>query len=106
MTIVTLTPRLRASKRIRSIWWLAPSTSATQVRRCLGSRRSASSKVRRITAAGVVTTLAHNHLCRAIGPGAGWWPSGAAETRMSATVRGAGVASYTAPISAIRLRFC
>ena len=71
MTIVTLTLRLRASSLIRSIWWLAPSTSATQVRRCLGSRRSASSKVRLITSAGALTMLAVSHLFLATGPGAG-----------------------------------
>jgi hypothetical protein len=47
-----------ASYSIRWIWWLLPSTSATQVRRCLGSRLSASSNARAITAR--PTRRAHN----------------------------------------------
>ena len=92
-TIVILTFRLRASKRIRSIWWLAPSTSAIHVRRCLGSRLSASSKIRLMTSAGAWTMLAVSHLFLATGPGAGSWSCGPAELRMSAGVRGAGLAS-------------
>ena len=46
--IVTLTGRLLASYLSRWIWWLLPSTSATQA--CLGSRLSASWNSRAITA--------------------------------------------------------
>src|SRR5664279_3085111 len=49
MTTRTDTLRARASAPIRSIWWLFPSTSATQVRWGSGSRRSASSKMRPTT---------------------------------------------------------
>ena len=101
--IVRLTLRFLASYLMRWIWWLAPSTSASQVRRCLGSRRCASSKTRAITVAGALTMLAVSHLLAATGPGAGSSPAGRSWARMSAAVRGAGVASYTAPISAIRL---
>src|SRR5262249_15737494 len=43
--------RAWASAWMRSIWWLLPSTRATQVRQCSGSRRSASSKTRLTTGA-------------------------------------------------------
>src|SRR5262245_32773129 len=50
-TMVTTTWRAWASACMRSIWWLLPSTRATQVRQCSGSRRSASSKTRLTTVA-------------------------------------------------------
>jgi hypothetical protein len=69
--IVTLRPRALASALIRWIWWLLPSTSATQVRRCLGSRRSASWKACLMTVPVFLTMLAVSHLLVATGPGAG-----------------------------------
>ena len=70
-TIVTFTPRALASALIRWIWWLLPSTSATQVRRCLGSRRSASSKTCLMTVPASLTMLALSHLLAATGPPGG-----------------------------------
>src|SRR5450756_3074658 len=64
----TSTPRVFASARMRSIWWLAPSTSATQARVWFGSRRSASSKMACTTLAASSTTLAVSHLLLAVGP--------------------------------------
>jgi hypothetical protein len=60
--MVTSTPRRVASAWIRSIWWLLPSTSAIQVRACVGSRRAASSKTRPTTMAALSVTLAVSHL--------------------------------------------
>src|SRR6266508_707909 len=54
---------------MRSIWWLLPSTRATQVRRWSGSRRVASSKTAAMTSAASAATLAVSHLPRAAGPG-------------------------------------
>src|SRR5674476_1383584 len=68
MMIGTATLRAWASAWIRSIWWLLPSTSATQVRAWSGSRRSASSKIWATTVAASSTTLAVSHLLRAVGP--------------------------------------
>src|SRR5450759_2558501 len=64
----TSTPRVFASARMRSIWWLAPPTSATQARVWFGSRRSASSKMACTTLAASSTTLAVSHLLLAVGP--------------------------------------
>ena len=61
-TIVTFTSRALASDLIRWIWWLLPSTSATQVRRRLGSRRSASPKTCLMTVPASLTMLAHQPL--------------------------------------------
>src|SRR5674476_1230967 len=68
MRIGTFTLRVRASAWIRSIWWLLPSTSATQVRVWWGSRRSASSKIAATMAAASWATLAVSHLLCAVGP--------------------------------------
>ena len=92
MTIGTSTPRVLASALIRSIWWLLPSTSATQVRRWSGSRRSASSKTRRDHGGGVVDDAGGEPLVlglRARGRRGAWRVAG----RMSAGVRGTGVTS-------------
>src|SRR5450756_1829452 len=64
----TSTPRVFASARMRSTWWLAPSTSATQARVWFGSRRSASSKMACTTLAASSTTLAVSQLLLAVGP--------------------------------------
>ena len=74
MTTVTVSSRFSASALMRSIWWLLPSTSATQVRPCRGSRRSASSKTRVTTSAASSATLAVTHLPVALGC---WWHRGA-----------------------------
>src|SRR6266545_2484078 len=58
---------------MRSIWWLLPSTRATQVRRWSGSRRVASSKTAAMTSAASAATLAVSHLPRAAGPGGSGW---------------------------------
>src|SRR6478735_9024443 len=96
----TVTPRCLASAWMRSIWWLLPSTRATQVRELVGSRRWAWSKTVDRTAVVSWTTLAVNHLLVAFGAGVG--VSELAST--SAAVRDTGVRSYTAPTVAILLR--
>src|SRR5680860_365759 len=74
-TMATLAPRASASASIRRIWWLLPSTSATQVRAWSGSRRSASSKTAATTVAASSTTLATSHLFRATPAAARYkWP--------------------------------
>src|SRR5664280_2594651 len=97
--------RAWASAVIRSIWWLLPSTRATQVRSWSGSRRSAPAKIWATTAAASATTLAVSHLFDVTGPGWSWARSVSSTGRMSALVRGAAVASNTVPTSAIRFRF-
>src|SRR5450759_566786 len=62
ITMVTCRVRAWASAVIRSIWWLLPSTRATQVRSGAGSRRSASAKIWATTDAASATTLAVSHL--------------------------------------------
>src|SRR5664280_2724410 len=78
ITMVTCRVRAWASAVIRSIWWLLPSTRATQVRSWSGSRRSAS-------------TLAVSHLFDVTGPGWIWARSVSSTGRMSALVRGADI---------------
>src|SRR5674536_382492 len=72
ITMVTCRVRAWASAVIRSIWWLLPSTRATQVRSWSGSRRSASAKIWATTAAASATTLAVSHLFDVTGPGWIW----------------------------------
>src|SRR5450756_2074611 len=98
ITMVTCRVRAWASAVIRSIWWLLPSTRATQ-------RRSASAKIWATTDAASATTLAVSHLFDVTGPGWIWARSVSSTGRMSALVRGAAVASNTVPTSAIRFRF-
>ena len=93
MMIGTATLRERASGWIRSIWWLLPSTSATQVRAWSGSRRSASSKIWAATLAASCTTLAVSHLLRAVGPAVASRRWVSLPGRMSAGVRPIGVVS-------------
>ena len=69
ITMVTCRVRAWASAVIRSIWWLLPSTRATQVRAWSGSRRSASAKIWATTDAASATTLAVSHLFDVTGPG-------------------------------------
>src|SRR5450759_929597 len=68
MRIGSVTRRAFASAWRRSIWWLLPSTSATQVREWVGSRRSASAKSADRTCAASSTTLAVSHLFVARAP--------------------------------------
>src|SRR5512133_1031988 len=105
ITMVMGTARAWASAVIRSIWWLLPSTRATQVRSWSGSRRSASAKIWATTDAASATTLAVSHLFDVTGPGLAWARSVSSAGRMSALARRAAVASNTAPSSAIRFRF-
>src|SRR5664280_1633778 len=109
MMVVTVMPRVAAWSRMVSICWRLPSTRATQVRSWLGSRRSASSNMRVMTAGMSSVTLAASHLPVTTGPGR----RACLPTRdvllagmMSSTVRGSGSRSYTATNSAIRLRPC
>ena len=60
--IVTDTLRAFASALTPSIWCLAPSTRATRVRSCPGSRRHASSKIDEMSVAASSTMLAVSHL--------------------------------------------
>jgi len=89
----TSTPRVFASARMRSIWWLAPSTSATQARVWFGSRRSASSKMAGTTLAASSTTLAVSYLLLAVGPAVTSARLAPQSGRMSAGVRTTGAAS-------------
>src|SRR5664280_1146287 len=91
ITMVTCRVRAWASAVIRSIWWLLPSTRATQVRSWSGSRRSASAKIWATTDAASATTLAVSHLFDVTGPGWIWARSVSSTGRMSALVRGADI---------------
>src|SRR5664280_2419596 len=84
ITMVTCRVRAWASAVIRSIWWLLPSTRATQVRSWSGSRRSASAKIWATTDAASATTLAVSHLFDVTGPGWIWARSVSSTGRMSA----------------------
>ena len=87
MRMCTVMSRVAASAPILSIWWLAPSTSATQVRVLSGSRRVASSNTSVMTIAASWTTLAVSHLPVAVGPSVAAARSASVAGRMSATVR-------------------
>ena len=67
MMMVTVTPRLAASAVTASICVLLPSIRAAQVRRCRGSRRSASSNAAAMTAGMSSVTEAVSHLPLACG---------------------------------------
>ncbi len=91
--MVTVMPRRAASAWMASIWVLLPSARASQVRRCGGSRRSASSNAAAMTAGMSPATEAVSHFPAARGPGLRsffWLPGG---VMTSCGVRGAGSAS-------------
>jgi hypothetical protein len=69
----TCSVRAFASALMRSIWWLFPSTRATQTRSWAGSRRWASSKRLAMTVAASAVTLALSHLLVATGAGVAQW---------------------------------
>src|SRR6266542_1229577 len=85
-TTGTATLRARASARMRSIWWVLPSTRATQVRLWSGSRRSASSNPAAITSLASSVTDAESHLPVAAGASRAARRSSSPSGRMSATV--------------------
>jgi hypothetical protein len=93
MTMVTVTLCRRASARMRSIWWVLPSTSATQVRRCCGSRRVASANPSAMTVAASWVIEAVSHFPAATGCGRRSRGSVGRSGRTSVTVRDTGAAS-------------
>src|SRR5664280_1006334 len=72
----TLTLRALASASIRSSWWFAPSTSATQRRAWVGSRRCASSNTWATTVAAASTTPGGEPFAGGGRPGAGMFTFG------------------------------
>ena len=101
--IVTSTSRAAASAVITSIWWLAPSASAIQVRAWPGSRRSAWPNRAAIVSAQLVVMSAMYHRFTARGLSGAGWP-GARPMICSGVLGSSGDrTSKTTPVSAIRL---